>query len=59
MLVEDWPVLMPVSDTNAVLKRAEKVSPSLVIMDVGLMHTDAGNLLTAFVTLPKNKIYLS
>ena len=54
MLVEDGPVLMPVSDTNAVLKRAEKVSPSLVIMDVGLMHTDAGNLLTAFVTLPKN-----
>ena len=40
MLVGDGLVLMPVSDTDTALKRAEAFSPSLVIMDACLLHTN-------------------
>lgn len=42
MLVEDGLVLMPVSDTATALTRAEEFSPSLVMMDASLMHTNTG-----------------
>ena len=41
MLVEDGLVLMPVSDTATALKRAEEFSPSLVIIDAGVMQAHA------------------
>ncbi len=41
ILLEDGLVLIPVSDTATALKRAEQSSPSLLILDDGLMHSNA------------------